>query len=69
MKKESKLGNKYGYYFINLNEKSNFIGYKLADKLKKKIIKIDINTKEIIHTFESLTEAAKSINRSAGKLC
>jgi len=53
----------HGYYFINLKDNQSFIGYKLAPSLKKKIIKIDINTKEIVETFDSLTIAAKSINR------
>ena len=41
-----------------------FMMIKGANKLKKKIIKIDITTKEIIETFDSLTAAAKSIGRT-----
>lgn len=54
----------HGYYFCSLKENKSFIGFKLVPSLKKKIIKIDINTKQIVETFESLTAAAISINRS-----
>lgn len=53
----------HGYYFCSLKENKSFIGFKLVPSLKK-IIKIDINTKQIVETFESLTAAAISINRS-----
>jgi hypothetical protein len=55
---------KHGYFFVTLKDKPNTTGLKLANKLKKKIIKIDITTKEIIETFDSLTAAAKSIGRT-----
>ena len=58
----------HGYYFVNLKDNPSFTGYKLAPSLKKKIIKIDINTKQIVETFESLTAAAISINRSPSTL-
>ena len=61
-------GNAHGYFFVTLKNNSNFVGFKLAPKLKKKIIKIDINTKQIVDTFESLATAANSINRSSSVL-
>lgn len=58
----------HGYFFVTLKDNPTFVGFKLAPSLKKKIIKINIITKQIIETFESLTAAAKSINRSPSTL-
>jgi hypothetical protein len=60
--------NDHGYFGITLKDDKSFIGFKLANSLKKQIIKIDINTKEILETYESLTECAKKHNRSCGKM-
>ena len=60
--------NQHGYYFVHLKENPSFIGYKLTPSLKKKIIKIDINTKQIVETFESLSVAAVSIQRHPSTL-
>jgi phage anti-repressor protein len=53
----------HGFFFVNLKESPTEIGFKLAAKLKKKVYKIDIITKQIVETFESLTAAAASIHR------
>lgn len=57
-----------GYFGLCLKDDNNFIGLKLAPKLKKRVIKVDINTNEIIATFESLTEAAKERGKGAAYL-
>ena len=61
-------GSRHGYFFVTLKSNSNFIGFKLANKLKKKIVKIDIVTNKIVARFDSLTAAAKSINRAPSTL-
>jgi hypothetical protein len=58
----------HGYFFVNLKNLDDNVGFKLAEKLKKKLVKIDIVTKQIVETFESLTAAAKAINRSPSTL-
>lgn len=47
-----------------LNDNSN-VGLKLASKLRKKIVQIDVVTKEVLQTFESGTEASRKLKLSA----
>jgi hypothetical protein len=53
-----------GYFCVELKDYPTNVGRKLAPSLKKKVIKIDMRTKEIIETYESLTAAAKIIGKS-----
>lgn len=58
----------HGYFFVNLKDNPTEVGFKLAAKLKKKLYKIDIITKQIVETFDSLTAAASAINRRPSTL-
>jgi phage anti-repressor protein len=60
--------NSQGVWGITLLNDNTNTGIKLANKLKKKIIQIDVNTKKIINTFESLTSASQITGISASYL-
>ena len=58
-----------GYFCISLkNSDTLTTGKKLSEKLKKPVIKIDMNTMQVVETFDSLQHAARSINRCASNL-
>jgi len=60
----------HGFFFVTLKTGiDNTVGFKLAEKLKKRVAKIDILTNQVVETFESLTAASKAINRVASTLC
>ena len=59
----------HGFFGITLNDDQSFVGFKLCPALKKKILKIDLVTKKIVETYDSLTSAAKTLNRTPGQLC
>lgn len=54
----------HGFFGVGLKDDDSFVGLKLAEKLKKKVVKVDIETKQIVETYSSLTEAAKIIGKS-----
>ncbi len=49
----------YGYWGLKMKDNINNIGLKIADSLKKQIFCINIKTKEIEHTFDSVTSAGR----------
>ena len=58
-----------GFFGIDVKgSESNKTGLKLAEKLKKTVHQIDIQTKRIVATYESLSHAARSIGRCNGNL-
>jgi hypothetical protein len=62
-------GSARGYFGITLkNSKHLHTGLKLADRLKKKVFKIDLNTNEIVATYDSLQDAARAHNRCNGNM-
>ncbi|CAH6421623.1 Hypothetical protein KVN_LOCUS378 [uncultured virus] len=58
----------HGFFGVSLKNDNSNTGLKQNPKLTKKVVKIDINTKLIVETWNSLTIASQSINRSAGTL-
>jgi hypothetical protein len=52
-----------GYFGIAHKDDNNFVGLKLAHKLKKQVLKVDITTGKVVETYESLTAASKAINK------
>lgn len=57
-----------GYFGICLKDNDNHVGLKLAHKLKKKVVKVDITTKQIVETYESLSAASIAIGKTASYL-
>lgn len=58
-----------GYFCVSLKgSESLSTGLKLAQRLKKPVMKIDMETKQVVETFESLQDAARSIGRCVGNL-
>lgn len=53
--------NSNGVYGITLKSDTTNTGIKLAPTLKKKVIQIDLVTKQIINTFNSVLETAKAL--------
>lgn len=53
-----------GYFGVCLKDDTSFTGMKLANALKKKVAKVDITTKQVVDTYESLTAAAAVIGKS-----
>jgi len=53
-----------GYFGVCLKDDTSFTGLKLANALKKKVAKVDITTKQVVDTYESLTAAAAVIGKS-----
>ena len=51
-----------GIWGLTLKNDNSNIGLNLTSNNKKKVIQIDINTKQIINTWESATSAAKALN-------
>jgi hypothetical protein len=58
----------YGFFGVTFKECNTFVGMKLAPKLKKKIIKIDMNTQEIVETFQSLTVLSKTLRKNPSRI-
>ena len=59
----------HGFFGVTLKGDKSYVGYKLAPSLKKKVIKVNIKTKEIMEHYDSLTEAARKHNVSPGTMC
>lgn len=58
-----------GYFGIDLKDSKNLnAGLKLTEKLKKKVLKIDIDTKQVVETYDSLGDAARAHNRCNGNM-
>lgn len=58
-----------GYFCIALkNSDTLTTGKKLSEKLKKPVVKIDMNTMQVVETFDSLQHAARTIKRCASNL-
>lgn len=58
-----------GYFGCDLKTSSQLTtGLKLSDRLKKKVLKIDINTQQVVATFDSLQDAARAHGRCNGNM-
>jgi phage anti-repressor protein len=58
-----------GFFCVALKDQPSVVGLKLAPTLRKPVAKIDINTKEVIEVFESLTAVAKIEKKSLSYMC
>jgi hypothetical protein len=54
--------NSQGVSGITLKSDNTNTGLKLSTKLKKQVLQVNVTTKEIVNTFDSVTEAAKHFN-------
>jgi hypothetical protein len=57
-----------GYFGIAPKDDTKFVGLKLASKLKKQVIKVNIITGEVVETYESLTAASKIVGKGPAYL-
>ena len=58
----------HGVWGITLKTDSTNAGIKLSHNLKKKLVQIDVQTKKIVNSWDSLSSAAKSFNLSPSSL-
>jgi len=54
--------NSQGVWGITLNEDNSNVGLKISAKLKKKVLQINVESKIIVNTFDSVSETAKYFN-------
>lgn len=58
----------YGFFGITLKTSNSYVGMKKADKLKKPIEQIDVKTRKVVQTFDSLTILARTLHKGASNM-
>jgi phage anti-repressor protein len=66
---ESKLSNNaHGVWGLTLSNDNTNAGIKISHNLKKKVVQIDVITKEILDTWESVSSAGVALNMQASQV-